>query len=109
MVTQLRQKLILPERVDYYFLLLRLLTIAGGLIWYLLIPHDAAQRNFQAWLLIFYTLYSCVLYGCIFQWPKSIKRFNLATFLIDLVFVSVLVRYAGAFAGSFFIAFYCYI
>ena len=105
-VTQLRQKLILPERVDYYFLLLRLLTIAGGLVWYLVIPHDAGQRNFQAWLLILYTLYSCLLYGCIFRWPRSIKRFYLATFLVDLVFVSVLVRYAGAFTGSFFIAFY---
>ena len=102
----LKRKLPLPETVDFYFLFLRLVTIVGGLMWYLLVPYDPARRQTFAWLLIAYAVYSCFLYVAILRWPQAIRSYYLTTLGVDLIFVFVLVRYVGQLAGSFFIAFY---
>lgn len=102
----IKRKLPLPDTVDFYFLFLRLFTIAGGLLWYLIVPHDPGRREILAWFLSLYTVYSCLLYVGIFRWPKAIRSFYLTTLGVDLIFVFTLVRYVGQLWGSFFLAFY---
>jgi signal transduction histidine kinase len=99
-------RLSLPETLDWYFLLLRLSTILGGAIWYLLVPYESARRDVLVWLLAIYSLYSCLLYAAIFCWPRIIRAFYLTTLATDLIFVFILVRYVGSLSSSFFIAFY---
>lgn len=96
----------LPETIDFYFLLLRLSTVLGGLVWYLAVPYEASRRDVLVWLVAGYTLYSCLLYVAIFRWPKRIRPLYLATLATDLIFVFILVRYVGHLSSSFFIAFY---
>ena len=96
----------LPETLDLYFLLLRLSTVLGGLVWYLAVPYEASRRDVLVWLVAGYAVYSCLLYGAIFRWPKRIRVLYLATLATDLMFVFVLVRYVGHLSSSFFIAFY---
>ena len=101
-----RSKLPLPESVDFYFLLLRVLTILGGLVWFVAVPYEPGQRVILGWLLFFYIAYSCVLYAGVFRWPRAIRTFYLSTLLVDLVFVFALVHFFGQLAQSLFIAFY---
>jgi signal transduction histidine kinase len=102
----IQDRLSLPEAVDCYFLLLRLLTIVGGLIWFAVVPYDLSQRAILGWLLVFYIGYSCLLYAGVFRWPTAIRILYQAALLVDLIFVSALVHFVGMVAGSFFIAFY---
>ncbi|MFQ5849893.1 MAG: sensor histidine kinase [Candidatus Binatia bacterium] len=96
----------LPDIVDYYFLALRLLSIVAGLVWYLVVPYDPDTKQTLAWVLILYTIYSCILYGAIFRWPRAIRGFYLTTLGVDLFFVFTLVLYVGHLTQSFYIAFY---
>lgn len=102
----LRGKLSLPEAVDCYFLLLRLLTIVGGLVWFGVVPYALSQRAILGWLLVSYVGYSCFLYAGVFCWPRAIRTFYLTALFVDLIFVFALVHFVGQLAGSFFIAFY---
>jgi signal transduction histidine kinase len=105
-VKAIRRKFSLPEAVDLYFLFLRLFTVIGGLVWFLVMPYGAIERTILAWLLVAYTIYSCLLYAGVFYRPKAIRAFYLTTLLVDLIFVFALVHFIGQLAGSFFIAFY---
>ncbi len=102
----LRSWLSFPEAVDFYFLFLRLLTIVGGLLWFFVVPYGPGERAILAWMLVAYTVYSCLLYAGVFCRPKAIRAFYLTTLLVDLIFVFALVHFIGQLAGSFFIAFY---
>ena len=105
-LSMIRDKLSLPEPVDCYFLLLRLLTIVGGLVWFVVVPYDPSQRAMLGWLLVFYIGYSCFLYAGVFCRPRAIRTFYLTALLVDLIFVFALVHFVGRLVGSFFIAFY---
>lgn len=104
--TFLERRFALPETLDLYFLLLRLSTIVGGLVWYVAVPYESSQRDVLVSLIGVYTFYSCLLYAIIFRWPKRIRTLYLATLAADLIFVFILVRYVGHLSSSFFIAFY---
>jgi signal transduction histidine kinase len=105
-VNAIRRKFSLPEAVDLYFLFLRLFTVVGGLVWFFVVPYGAGERAILAWMLVAYTIYSCLLYAGVFYRPKAIRAFYLTTLLVDLIFVIALVHFIGQLAGSFFIAFY---
>ena len=102
----LKNKLSLPENVDLFFLFLRLFTVVGGVIWYVIAPLDPETRNTFTWILFFYTAYSTAVYLAIYRWRQAIRAIYLTTLGVDLIFVSILVRYLDHLAGSFFIAFY---
>ncbi len=102
----LKSKLHLPGNVDLFFLFLRLFTIAGGVLWYLVVPLDPATRDTFAWILLVYSLYSAGVYLAIYRWAHAIRVIYLTTLGVDLFFVFMLVRHLDHLAGSFFIAFY---
>ena len=102
----IRQKLPLLETVDLYFLLLRLMTIAGGAMYYLFTARDYSAHQVFVRFFPLYALYSSLLYAAIFRWPKAIQSFYLTTLVLDMLFIFVLILYVGLFVGSFFIAFY---
>ncbi len=94
------------ERVDLYFLFLRLLTILGGLLWLLFVPEDPLHRTVLSWLFVGYVVYSMTLYTGILSWPRWVKRLYLTAMVIDLGFIFALILFVGRLRGSFFIAFY---
>lgn len=102
----IRRKLSLPDTVDSYFLLLRLITVAGGVIYYLFTSHDYSAHQVFARFFPLYLLYSGLLYAAIFCWPQAIRSFYLITLVADMLFIFVLILFVGLFVGSFFIAFY---
>ncbi|OGQ80533.1 MAG: hypothetical protein A3F90_16725 [Deltaproteobacteria bacterium RIFCSPLOWO2_12_FULL_60_19] len=102
----LRWKQPLAERVDFYFLALRLFTVVGGWLWYLVVPYDPLRKEILIWLLSLYSIYSCLLYAGIFRWPDAVRSFYLTTLAVDLIFAFTLVRYIGQVRGSYFLAFY---
>lgn len=102
----IRRKLPLLETVDLYFLLLRLMTIAGGAVYYLFTARDYSAHQVFVRFFPLYALYSSLLYAAIFRWPKAIQSFYLTTLVLDMLFIFVLILYVGLFVGSFFIAFY---
>jgi len=106
LINLLQGRLALPEAADIYFLFLRLLTIFGGLVWFLVAPYGPNEQWILAWTLVAYIVYSCLLYAGVFYRPKAIRAFYLTTLLVDLIFVFALVHFIGQLAGSFFIAFY---
>ena len=106
LINSFQSRLALPEAADFYFFFLRLLTIFGGLVWFLVAPYGAGEQWILAWMLVAYIVYSCLLYAGVFYRPKAIRAFYLTTLLVDLIFVFALVHFIGQLAGSFFIAFY---
>ena len=102
----INRKLALPETIDSYFLLLRFLTVAAGLLWYVIIPYDSGRTEILAWLLAVYAVYSCLLYVAIYRRPQAIRVFYSVTLGVDLLFVYVLVAHVGRLVGSYFLAFY---
>lgn len=92
--------------VDRYFLALRLLIAAGGLIWLLYFPFGDAEHRAAAWALAAYLLFSALLYGAIFLSPRWIRQWYLAAVLADAGLVYVLVGHVGHNRGSYFIMFY---
>ena len=92
--------------VDWYFLGLRLLIAAGGLMWLLLLRLGDAQRQAAIWTLAVYLCFSVFLYACILRWPERIRQFYLVAVLVDTGLVYALVRFVGENRGSYFTMFY---
>ncbi|MBI4522585.1 MAG: HAMP domain-containing histidine kinase [Deltaproteobacteria bacterium] len=94
------------DSVHLFFFLLRLLTIAGALIFYFFTGNDYSAHQLFVVFFPVYIIYSAVLYTCIFLWPKAISKFYLAALVCDMCFVFALILFVGLFVGSFFLAFY---
>jgi signal transduction histidine kinase len=92
--------------VDWYFLGLRLLIAAGGLMWLRFFPLGDVQREAATWTFTGYLLFSVLLYASILRWPERIRSFYLMAVLVDTGLVYALVRSVGQNRGSFFIMFY---
>lgn len=101
-----KRKLPLPETVDFYFLVLRLFTVAGGAMYYLFTADDYSAHQVFVRFFPLYVIYSGLLYGVIFRWPQVIRTVYLITLVLDMLFIFVLILFVGLFVGSFFIAFY---
>lgn len=92
--------------LDGYLLFVRLLTVAGGLLYYLFTGHEYSASQVFAWLFPLYVLYSLLLYVAIGFWPHAIRGFYLISLVADLSFLFVLMLFVGLSVGSFFMGFY---
>jgi signal transduction histidine kinase len=92
--------------VDTGFAVLRLLTITGGAGWILLGNISYTTKALLVVLLLFFLLYSIILYVLILFFRVHVRKFYLAALILDLCFVYLLVRETGGIASNFYLAFY---
>ena len=94
------------ESVDFYFSLLRLLTIVGVALYYVFTAGDYSAYEVFAWFFPLYVFYSMLLYAAILCRPQARRVVYLMTLLVDLCLICILILFVGLFVGSFYIAFY---
>lgn len=88
------------------FALLRVLVIAGSLLWVLLAPLPLTLRQHLGLLLLTFTAYSAGLYALVLTRGLSIAALNLWVFGLDLAFATALVHLTGGLESDFYLAFY---
>lgn len=92
--------------VDTTFLVLRILSLLGCLLWLYLVPPSPTEINILLTALACFTLYSTVCYLFIFLRPAWLKNVYLVSLFLDLVFLSYIVHFQSSLENSFFIGFY---
>ncbi|MGH7362363.1 MAG: two-component system sensor histidine kinase NtrB [Candidatus Methylomirabilales bacterium] len=88
------------------FALLRVLVIAGSLLWVLLAPLPPAQRQHLGLFLLAFTAYSAGLYVLVLARGLTIAALSFWVFALDLAFATALVHLTGGLASDFYLAFY---
>ncbi len=92
--------------IDIGFLVLRGITVFGGIAWLLLAPLSANEKEDLAKALIAFTIYSTLLYLYIFKRPEKIHYAYIASLFLDMVFVFFLVSFHRDLNNSFFLGYY---
>ncbi len=92
------------------FALLRLSSLVGTVIWLNILPLNAHILSFNRtavyYLLVFFAVYSVVLYGCVVAFPAKTAIFYRVVLVPDLIFLSFLVKFTGMTQSAFENAFY---
>ncbi len=88
------------------FALLRVLVIAGSLLWVLLAPLPPTLRQGLGLLLLAFTVYSAALYALVLAREFTIAALSLWVFALDLAFAAALVHLTGGIGSEFYLAFY---
>jgi len=88
------------------FALLRVLVIAGSLLWVLLVPVPFTLRQHLGLLLLTFTAYSVGLHALVLARGFTIAALDLWVFGLDLAFATALVHLTGGLASDFYLAFY---
>lgn len=94
------------SEVDLTFLVLRIVSLLGGLLWLFLVPLPARESSILVRALSLFALYSLGCYVLIFLRPAWIRKVYLASLFLDMVFLSHLIRSEANFENSFFLGFY---
>ena len=94
------------SEVDLTFLVLRILSLAGGLFWLIAVPLSPAEKTILTNALVFFGLYSLTCYCIIFMNPTWLRGVYLVTLFLDLIFLSYLVHIEPQLENSFFIGYY---
>jgi signal transduction histidine kinase len=94
------------SEVDLTFLVLRILSLAGGLFWLIAVPLSPAEKTILTNALVFFGLYSLTCYCIIFMNPAWLRGVYLVTLFLDLIFLSYLVHIEPQLENSFFIGYY---
>ena len=92
--------------VDVTFAFLRVLTIVGGLFWIYFSTLDPANKKTLLNILIFFCVYSSILYLLIYLFPDRIKKLYFGTLFLDLIFIFLLIEETGGMNSNFYLAFY---
>lgn len=94
------------NEVDLTFLLLRIFSLAGGIVWLLIIPFSPEENATLIRSLIYFSIYSLLCYLFIFLKPGLLKKVYLASLFLDLIFLSNLVHAETNLSNSFFLGYY---
>ncbi len=103
---QWKRVLGVTSEVDLTFLLLRVFSLAGGLAWLLVGHLSPGEQGILRKALGAFALYGLLCYLVIFFWPSRLRKVYLSSLLLDLLFLSVLVRAETSFENSFFLGYY---
>ncbi|MCB2183797.1 MAG: HAMP domain-containing histidine kinase [Desulfobulbaceae bacterium] len=96
----------LATEVDLTFLVLRLVSLVGGVVWLYVAPLAPAERENLMEALSLFGVYSFVCYIVIFAKPVLLRKVYLVSLLLDLFFLANLVAYGIELEDSFFLGFY---
>lgn len=103
---QWRKVIDATNEVDLTFLLLRVLSLAGGIAWLLIAPLSQGEEAILVNALISFSIYSVLCYLVIFFKPGQLKKVYLASLFLDMIFLSILVHAETNFESSFFLGYY---
>lgn len=94
------------SEVDLTFLILRLISLAGGLFWLITAPLSPDEQAILTNALILFGLYSLGCYTIIFLEPAWLRKVYLVSLFLDLIFLSYLVHSKPDLENSFFVGYY---
>jgi len=103
---QWRKVIEATSEVDLTFLILRILSLFGCLIWLNLVPLTPQERYILLSALAGFVVYSSICYLVIFLQPRRLRTIYLVSLFLDLIFLSYLVSSQLHLENSFFIGFY---
>lgn len=92
--------------VDLVFLLLRVFSLVGGLVWLSIVSLAPHEKVILVRALACFTVYSMCLYLVIFFNPRLLKKVYLVSLFLDMTFLSFLVHAETSFESSFFLGYY---
>lgn len=88
------------------FVILRALTMLGGMVAILLVPHPPEHQPYLGSLAWGFALYKALFFLALWVWPRRLRAFLLASVAFDLAFVSLFVWFGGGLASHFYLLFY---
>ena len=94
------------SEVDLTFLLLRVISLIGGIAWLLIVPLSSEEKAILVKALISFSIYSSLCYLVIFFRPDLMKKVYLTSLFLDMAFLSILVHAETSFENSFFLGYY---
>lgn len=94
------------NEVDLTFLLLRVISLVGGVVWLLIVHLAPPEEAILIKALISFSIYSALCYLVIFIRPSLLRKVYLTSLFLDLIFLSSLVRAETNFENSFFLGYY---
>jgi len=94
------------SEVDLTFLLLRVFSLVGGIVWFFIVPLAPREKAILLKALSYFSLYSVLCYLVIFFRPSLLKRVYLVSLFLDMIFLSNLVHAETSFENSFFLGYY---
>ncbi len=92
--------------IDLFFAVLRLVSLAGGLAWVLLPGEPPPDTARLLQLLIFFGIYSLIIYAIVLLRPGWVRGVYRAAMFLDLGFITLLVWWTGEPDSPFYLAFY---
>ena len=92
--------------VDHAFAFMRGIVITGGFFWLILYPYPEPLKFWLLSLFFVFFIYSLIMYGFIFAWPKRIEAIYLACLSLDLIFAGIFIKLSGGFNSVVFLVFY---
>jgi signal transduction histidine kinase len=88
------------------FVVLRALTMLGGMVAILLVPHPPEHRLLLGNTVWIFITYKALLFVSIRVWPTRLRGILLGTTVLDLLFVSIFVWLGGGFESHFYLLFF---
>lgn len=92
--------------VDYAFMLMRGIVVTGGFFWLILRPYPDILKFWLVSLFLIFIIYSLVIYGLIFTWPRKIEAIYLVCLSLDLIFMGIFIKLSGGFNSVLFLTIY---
>ena len=94
------------SEVDLTFLILRIVSLGGGLFWLIVAPLSPTEQAILTNALVLFSLYSLACYYLIFMEPEWLRGIYHISMFLDLTFLTYLVYIEPRLENSFFIGFY---
>jgi len=88
------------------FVVLRALTMLGGMVAILLVPHPPEHRLLLGNTVWIFITYKALLFVSIRVWPTRLRAILLGTTVLDLLFVSMFVWLGGGFESHFYLLYF---
>ena len=88
------------------FVVLRALTMLGGMVAILLVPHPPEHQPYLGTLAWSFVAYKVGLFLAIWIWSAKLRAVLLGSVCLDLAFVSLFVWFGGGIESHFYLLFY---
>lgn len=92
--------------VDYAFMLMRGIVVAGGFFRLTLHPFPDNLKFWLVGLFLVFIIYSLIIYGFIFTWPSKIETIYLVCLSLDLIFTGIFIKLTGGFNSIILLSIY---
>ncbi|MBI3397982.1 MAG: hypothetical protein HY026_01895 [Deltaproteobacteria bacterium] len=92
--------------VDYAFMLMRGIVVAGGGVWLIFHPYPAALKLWLLTLFLIFIVYSLIIHALILIWPQKVETIYLVCLSLDLIFTGLSIKLSGGLNSIVFLVIY---